>query len=203
MNRIYTRFVAAALVVMITIWGGCQTLEQIAQLRHVDFALDRVSQTHLAGVNVDQKQSLNDVRAIEMARLAAALADGRLPLDFRLHIGAENPDDNQVSARLVRMDWTLFLEERETVSGRYEGDVLLPPGQRTDIPIDISLDLVRFFGENLNDLIDVALSLSGQGGSPRNVSLRATPIIDTPVGALRYPRPITIVSRDVGSTSVR
>jgi hypothetical protein len=71
-------------------------------------------------------------------------------------------------------------------------------GQRTDIPIDISLDLVRFFGDNLNDLIDVALSLSGQGGSPRNVSLEATPIIDTPVGSIRYPSPVTIVSRDVG-----
>lgn len=182
------------------VWAGCQTLEQIAQLRHVDFGLNSVSQTHLAGVNIDQKNTLNDVRALEMARLVASLADGRLPLDFRLHIGAENPGENRVAARLVRMDWTLFLEGRETVSGRYDGDVMLPPGEQTDIPIDISLDLVRFFGDNLNDLVQVALSLSGQGGSPRNVTLQATPIIDTPVGSIRYPRPLTIVSRDVGTT---
>jgi hypothetical protein len=183
------------------VWTGCQTLEQIAQLRHVDFGLDRVSQAHLAGVNIDQKNSLNDVRALEMARLIAALADGRLPLDFRLHVGADNPGENRVAARLVRMDWTLFLEGRETVSGRYDGDVLLQPGERTDIPIDISLDLVRFFGDNLNDLVQVALSLSGQGGTPRNVTLQATPIIDTPVGSIRYPRPVTIVSRDVGASA--
>jgi hypothetical protein len=199
MNAGFRTMLVLGIVGASVLWTGCRTLEQIAQLRHVAFALDRISEAHLAGVRVDQKSSMNDVRAVEMARLIASLADGRLPLDFRLHVGAENPEDNGVSARLVRMDWTLFLEGRETVSGRYDGDVLLPPGQRTDIPIDISLDLVRFFGDNLNDLIEVALSLSGQGGSPRNVTLEATPIIDTPVGALRYPRPLTIVSRDVGS----
>jgi hypothetical protein len=63
----------------------------------------------------------------------------------------------------------------------------------------IELDLVDFFDRNLRDLVELALSISGQGGEPKNVSLQATPTIDTPIGEMEYPRPITILSRDVGS----
>jgi hypothetical protein len=198
MGNRYRLHTVALLAFVAVVATGCQTLQQIAQLRHVDFALDRLTEVNLAGVNVDDKRTMNDVRATEIARIGASLIDGRLPLDFTLHVGADNPEENNVSARLVRMDWTLFLEDRETISGIFDDVVILPPGQRTNIPIDISLDLVQFFGSNLNDLVEIALSLSGQGGSPRNVRLEATPVIETPVGPLRYPRPITIVSRDVG-----
>ncbi len=139
---------------------------------------------------------------MDVVRLGTALSERQLPLQFRLHVAATNPEDNNVAARLVRMDWTLFLEGRETVSGRYDDEVLLPSGQTTDVPIEITLDLVQFFGDNLRDLVDVALAVSGQGGQPRNIELQATPIIDTSIGPIRYPRPITIVSHDVGNGSV-
>jgi hypothetical protein len=115
-----------------------------------------------------------------------------------LHLLAENPAENSTDARLVRMDWTLLLQERETLSGVFADNVLLPPGQPTDVPITVSLNLVEFFEGSARDLVELALSLSGQGGSPKNVALRATPVIDTPIGPMRYPQPITILSREVG-----
>jgi hypothetical protein len=96
------------------------------------------------------------------------------------------------------MDWTLFLEDRETISGTFDQDILLPAGQRTDVPIPIRLDLVDFFGRNLSDLVDLALAVSGQGGQSKDIKLMARPTIDTPIGPIQYPQPITIVARNVG-----
>lgn len=186
------------LVVMITM-PACQTLRQIAQLRHVDFAIGRTAQVHLAGLDVMRLQSYDDLRPTELIRLGATVAQGSLPLEFRLHLNAFNPADNDVAARLVRMDWTLFLEDRETISGRYDGDVLLPPGEVTDIPIDISLDLMEFFRDNMQHLVNVALSISGQDAAPTNLRLQATPVINTSLGPIRYPEAITIVNRDIGN----
>jgi hypothetical protein len=67
------------------------------------------------------------------------------------------------------------------------------------VPLDVSLNLVEFFQGSARDLVELALSLSGQGGAPKEVALRATPVVDTPLGPMRYPRPITIVSREVGN----
>lgn len=177
---------------------GCATLQQIAALRDVDFTIDRISNVRMAGVDLSGVASYRDLGISEVGRLTLAVSQGELPLDFRLHLTATNPADNAADARLVRMDWTLLIQERETISGVFADETLLRRGQPTDVPITMSLDLIDFFEGNVQDLVQVALSLTGQGGSPREVTLRATPSVDTALGPIRYPQPITIVSREVG-----
>jgi hypothetical protein len=178
--------------------ASCATLQQLAALRRVDFSLERVSNLRLAGVDLARINSFDDLGFADAARLALAVSEGSLPVDFRLHVLAENPADNSADARLVRMDWTLLLQDRETISGVFEDEVLLPRGEPRDVPLIISLDLVDFFEGSAQDLVELALSLAGQGGEPKEVALRATPVVDTPVGPIRYPQPITIVSTQVG-----
>lgn len=178
--------------------SGCATLQQMAALRNVDFALDRLSDVELAGIDLSQIRSFSDLGYADAARLTLAVTRNELPLAFQLHLLAENPAENTTTARLVQMDWTLLLQDRETLSGVFDGDVQLPPGQPIDVPIAMSLDLLEFFDGSAQDLLELALSLTGQGGSPKEVSLRATPTINTALGPMRYPRPITIASREVG-----
>jgi hypothetical protein len=130
--------------------------------------------------------------------LASAVSQRTLPMDFTVHLTAVNPEDNSVDARLVRMDWTLLLQDRETLSGTFADETLLRRGQPTDVPIDVSLDLLDFFQGSAQDLFDLALSIADPNAPPTEVALRATPTVDTALGPIRYPRPITIVSRDVG-----
>lgn len=178
--------------------AGCATLQQIAALRDVDFVVDRVSNLRLAGVDLSAVRSYADLSLADAGRLTLAVQQRSLPMDFRLHLTATNPADNSVDARLVRMDWTLLLQQRETVSGTFAEETLLPRGQPTDVPIQISLNLIEFFQGSARDLVDLALSLAGLGGAPTEVTLRATPTVDTAIGPIRYPQPITIVSREVG-----
>jgi len=182
--------------------SGCSTIQEIAALRSVHFELDRVGELRLAGIDVTRTRSASDLSVGDGLRMASALASGELPLSFRLHLRAENPAGNSISARLVRMQWTLFLEERETVSGQIDREYELAPGRPTDIPVDISLDLLEFYDRNAEDLVEFASNLAGAGGRPMQIALRATPIIDTALGPIRYPRPITIVAGSVGSAEL-
>jgi hypothetical protein len=177
---------------------GCATLEQIAALRSVNFWLDRITALRLAGVDLSGVRTASDLSLTSGARVAAALAQRRLPLSCTLHVLAENPMSNPVAARLLRMQWTLLLEDKETVSGQIDRAYELAAGQRTEIPVGVSLDLLDFFEQSGQDLIDLALNLTGAGGQPKRVALRATPTIDTPLGPITYPRPITIDAGSVG-----
>jgi len=192
------RLVRTAIVATFVALSGCATLQQVLALRNVTFTVDRVSDLRLAGVDLGRVTSFADLGFADAARLTRALAQRDLQLDFQLHLLAENPADNTVDARLVRLDWTLLLQGRETLSGVFAEETLLRPGQPTDVPITISLNLIEFFEGSAQDLVELALSLAGQGGAPKEVTLRATPIVDTALGPIRYPRPITIVSREVG-----
>jgi hypothetical protein len=118
----------ASLTILLVTLTGCATLQQMAALRNVDFDLEGVSDVRLAGIDVQRVRSFSDLGFTEAASLTLAISRGELPLDLRLHILAENPADNTVNARMVRMDWTLLLQNRETLSGVFEDEVVLPPG---------------------------------------------------------------------------
>lgn len=177
--------------------SGCATFQEIAALRQVDFSLDRVSSLSLAGVDLARVQRYEDLGLVEAARIASALASRELPLALTLHVRADNPEGN-ARARMVALDWTLFLQDRETVSGGIPEPVLIPTGGTADVPLAIRLDLLDFFEGSGRDLVNLALSLAGQQAPPTTVRLRALPTIETALGPIRYPQPITIVSREFG-----
>jgi hypothetical protein len=186
------------LLALLPALSGCATLQQMAALRQVDFALDRVSGLSLAGVEISRIQRYEDLGLMDAARIAAAMTSGRLPLDLTLHVRADNPQGNG-QASMVALDWTLLLQEKETVSGGLTQAVLIPNGGTADIPLAISLDLLEFFEGSGRDLVNLALSLAGGEAPPTTVSLRATPTIETPLGPIRYPQPIIIARRTVGN----
>ena len=175
--------------------GACATLEEIAALRHVDFSLARIADARLAGVSLESRRSVDDVSATDLIRLGAALAGGELPLDMVVHVRAANPEDN-VQARLVQMDWTLFLEDRETVGGRLAESFVLPPGEPVDVPVPVRVDLLEFFDGSLSEMVNLALAIAGEG-APSRVRLEAVPTVETPLGPIRYPRPV-VIEHDVG-----
>jgi hypothetical protein len=189
---------AVGALVLALVLSSCATLQQIAALRDVDFSVDRLSGVRLAGVDLARVRSYSQLSVTEAARLASAVSQRTLPMDFTVHLTAVNPEDNSVDARLVRMDWTLLLQDRETLSGTFADETILRRGQPTDVPIDVSLDLLDFFQGSAQDLFALALSIADPNAPPTEVALRATPTVDTALGPIRYPRPITIVSRDVG-----
>lgn len=190
--------VGCTLVLFAGLLTSCQTLREVASLKDVQFRIDRATDAQLAGISLREVRSYQDLRGADVARLGAALASGDLPLSFTLHVAAENPSTNSVNARLTQMDWTLLLNEKETIAGTFDEEVVLPPGTPKDVPVAIELDLIDFFDENLRGMVDLATAVGGEG-PPTNVSLRVQPTVQTALGRMRYPTPITVVSREVGA----
>lgn len=178
--------IAALLLVL----SGCATLRQVTALRNVEFSLQGARGGTLAGIPVESTRSYEDLDALDVARLAEALSRGELPLEATLLVRAANPADN-VQARLVELDWTLFLDDRETVSGVVDREYVLEPGEPVTVPVAVRLDLLDFFDRQLEPLVGLALAAAG-AGEPRRLRLEATPSIETRLGPIRYPEPIRI-----------
>jgi hypothetical protein len=177
---------------------GCATLSSLASLRQVDFDLDGVTRVELAGVDLTRVRGYEDLSALDALRVGTALARGNLPLEMILDIRADNPTGNP-DARLLALDWDLFLEGRRTIGGELSQALDLPTGATTQIPLLVRLDLLEFFDGSARDLVNLAAGLAGIGGEPVAVRLDATPTVETPIGPIRYPRPISMGST-VGSS---
>ena len=181
--------------------SGCQTFREIAALENVDFLLESVSDVQLAGVRLDGIRGYDDLGPGQIVQILAAVGQGRLPLQVRVNVQAENPSSNVVTARMVQLDWALLLEGRETVTGSIADPVSLAPGEPQIIPIDAGLDLLQFFNDSGRDLVELVLALSGEsGGAAKEIAIRATPTISTPLGPMTYPTPVTIIRQTVGGS---
>jgi hypothetical protein len=177
--------------------SSCSTLDQLARLPDLDFHLDRTSDGRLAGVEIDDVRRVSDLQASDYVLIADAVRRGSLPLRFDLHVGAENPAPYNYDLMLERLEWTLLLEDRETVTGILDRNIQIQPSGTTDIPVPVEIDLLDFFEHGASDLAQLALRVAGLGGDPTTVRLRARPTVRTPFGSYRFPNEITIASRDV------
>lgn len=178
---------------------GCAALQRVAALRNVSFALDGVRDGRLAGVRLDRIATYRDLSTVEVGRIALAIARDQVPLSFTVNLRADNPAENGATATMVKLAWTLFLDDKETIHGVLDSSYALPAGQSVNIPLQMSLNLSEFFDGPTESLIDLAAGLAGVRADPTRITLRAVPTIDTPFGPMSYPSPITIVSRTVGA----
>jgi hypothetical protein len=178
--------------------AGCATLRQITALRQVDFSLAGVEDGRLAGVELRRIASYSDLSAVEIGRIALAVTRRDVPLDFRVVIRADNPATNRTAATMVRLAWTLLLDDRETINGVLDTAVTMPPGQTAYIPVPMRVNLRQFFDGPAQSLVNLAASVAGLTSHPTRIAIRAVPTVNTPLGPITYPNPITIVSRTVG-----
>ena len=186
------------LIMLAAAMAGCATLRQITALRRVDFSLAGVDDGRLAGVDLRRIANYGDLDALEIGRIALAVARRDVPLEFRVLIRADNPADNRTAATMVRLAWTLLLDDKETVNGVLDTAVVIPPGQTATIPLPMRVNLRQFFDGPARSLVDLAASVAGVGNHPTRITVRAVPTINTPIGPITYPNPITIVNRTVG-----
>jgi hypothetical protein len=185
-------------LIVVAASAGCASLQQLIALRQVDFSLGGVGNGRLAGVDLSRISSYRNLTAVDLGRITLALAQNDLPFEFQVDVRAENPVDNKVTARLIRLAWSLYLNDKETISGTLDTTFSLPPGAPVTIPMQMRLNLLQFFNGPAQSLVDLAASIAGLSKDSTKVSLRAVPTVDTPLGPISYPTPITIASRTVG-----
>jgi hypothetical protein len=168
--------------------GSCATMKQALELSSVKFTLDHVSSVRVAGIDLMNVRSVNDLNMFQVARATLALSRQELPLDMTIHLKTENPLVNRIAATLVSMDWTLMLDGRETISGVLNDRITLPAGEAQTIPLTLRLNMYQYFNEkNATDMLDLALAFAGANGSiPKGVGLRIRPTIETPFGPMTY-----------------
>jgi hypothetical protein len=181
-----------ALTLLLATVLGCATAREIVALRQVEFHFDRITGARVAGIPLRRVHSYSDLTPIDLGRLGLAIASNDVPLDLTVHLEGRNPESNQVTARLVELDWAYLVDDRETVSGRLSEAYAFPPGEPRDVPLLVTLNLVDLFGDRRRDLVDVALALAGQRRSTHRVTLRLEPTVESRFGRIRYPRPITL-----------
>ena len=186
--------------VFIALLTNCATLQELATLRTVSFAFDRVSEVRVAGVRLDASTKFTSLSIADAARVLDAVSRHTVPIELVAHVRAENPAENRAVARMVELGWKFFVQDQQALEGQLGSALSLPPGQPVDVPVAVQFDLVPLSQGGAREVFELGLAIAGYGGSPKELRLELRPTIETALGPIRYPTPV-VVRRTVGAST--
>ena len=187
---------------IITFVYSCSVYETFVNLSRLQFKLGTVNNFNLNGINLSNKNKLNDLNLQDILNISSMFSSGKFPVSFTLNVDAKNPNDGTggfkaTDATIQSFPWRLMIDNKVTVSGNIDKPVSVPgTGDVAEIPIVIQLDLAEFFkDEGYESLINLALTLGGKNGSTSSLTLYADPVVNTVIGNISYPGELKIIDK--------
>ena len=152
-----------------------------------------VSNINMAGVDVQNIKSYNDLKLTDGAKLFAAVASGTLPLNLTMNVEAKNP--NTQKAALNKLDWILLIDNIEMTKGTTEKRMEIPPNGTGIFPVQATTDLAKVLtGQSAKSIVNFGLNLAGIGSRPTRITLKAKPTVMVGSSPIVYPGYINIKS---------
>ncbi len=174
---------------------SCKVMEQANEMKNFakcEFRLKNIEAVTLAGVDVTNVDQFSDLSFPEASSISMEAMKGKMPLYFVLNVEVRNP--NEEKASMNRFLWDLIIDDVLITKGKVIKDVKVPPaGGISVLPIEVAVDLFNVLsGESADAVLNFAMNLSGQGGQPSRVKLRAKPTIYIGMTEVKYPGFFTI-----------
>jgi len=182
--------IAVALAGLVALSGCGSSHPPLAALSRVHFEFSGISDVKLVGIPIDAQTRYRSIGMLDLARLGAAIAANQVPLEFTAHLDATNPPENPVTARIVALDWSLFIDDRHALDGGLAAPVAIASGATGDVPLAVRMDLAQMGAGTGRNLFDLAVAIAGQGTVRKDVRLELHPVIQTRLGPIHYPYPI-------------
>ncbi len=181
---------------------SCSIYKTLVNVSRLQFKLGRVNNLMVSGISVEGKTKLSDFNALDILKLSSSVVGHKFPVTFTLNVEAKNPNDGtggyaSTDVTIKSFPWKLLIDNKETVSGNISQPVSVPgTGQITTIPIEMNVDLLKFFGDKgYESLLKLALSVAGEKGYSSNIALYAKPTVSSPLGDITYPGELKIISK--------
>jgi hypothetical protein len=183
--------------------NGCSVIQQIRDFAKLKFKIASVGNFNIAGIDISRKTEFSDFKALELLKLSSVITDNKLPATFTLNLEAKNPNKNTDYSQapaisLNSLPWTLYINEKETISGNISKPVSVPGNNAiVNIPLDIQLDLIKIFEDGtLQNIANTVLKVGGANKDLTKIKIVARPVIGTPIGEITYPDELTIINTE-------
>lgn len=175
--------------------SSCGVLKQtseIARLSKCEFRLKNAENPRLAGIDISNVDSYDDLGLMDYASITAAVAKNNLPLSFRLNVESRNP--NSGKAAMNKMSWILYIDDIEMTQGVVNQRVEIPPnGGSSIIPVNISVNLMEVLKGGSGDaLLNFGFNVAGTGDRPTRILMKLKPTIYIGSSEIEYPGYINV-----------
>lgn len=173
---------------------SCDVLNQAAEvgrLQQCTFQVEGVNNIFLAGIELRQGMKSTDLNSGQLMQLANAAFQKNMPLSFNVVVRVKNP--NTKTAALSRMDYRVFLDGVEMLSGQMNQRYSIGPNSNTDVAVPVQLELYKALsGQSADAVSNIGFKLTGSSSKPVELLVKVKPYMQVGLTTLPYPGYIDI-----------
>ena len=175
-----------------------QQAQQVTNLAKCDFRIRSVENINLAGIYIQNINSIRNLNLTDAAKIMAAMGGSTFPLSLQLNFEGKNP--NTTAAGLNKLEWILYIDDIQMTSGSVDKAFTIPPNNGTTIiPIQIGMDLKQaLMGKSLDAIVNFGFNLAGVGNKPTRIKAKLKPTIMIGNYPLTYPGYISVTTEFSG-----
>ena len=179
----------SAVLLLLLALNSCEVLDQVNQMQQLalcEFKVTSVDNVQIAGIEVDEHTKKGDLGVAQIMQLTAAIFKRELPVNFNLGLHIDNP--NNKPAAMNRMDYELYVDDRQLLTGQMNQTVSVAPMSASVVAMPVSVDLFEVLNNETQDaLVNLAFKLTGDQSNPADVLLKVKPYIQVGGRTLAYP----------------
>ncbi len=175
-------------VACLTLFAGCSTLAQIANLINCKFSMANVSDITWADINLSNIRSVSDLSFSMLQKAATAIKNKDFGVSANVNVNVKN--ESQKPAKIFAFDYELLLENSPLASGSNKNfSYAINPQSTTVVPVPVKADLVKIIKNGqVGDVVNFARNLMDYGnGQESNVKIRLTPYAGTNEKSTKLP----------------
>lgn len=129
------RHILTLIFIVSIIHLGCiRQIKMMQRFAHCDFKIVNVDSIYLSNTPINQL-------SFNLSTLLEILQNPQAPVCFNVYIQAKNK--NRKIAAMNQMDWQLFIEDKNIISGKTNNKVVIMPMDSTVFSIKMNLDLIK------------------------------------------------------------
>jgi hypothetical protein len=168
-----------ALIGIALVMFSCDVAQQVLgtyQLTQCKYDFNSISGLSLAGINLQNANSISSLNPLSLASLTSAFASksGSLPLNFTLNLDVSNP--GLQAALLNGLGYVLEIDGHEMTTGKLQQKLQIDGGQKVVLPISMAFDLKKVLsGESVDAIKNLAFNFAGIGGGSSDVTVKLQP----------------------------
>ncbi len=179
------------MVIAITVFSGCSTIQSISSLKSCNFAMKNVTDVSVAGVNLTDKSSFKDVSTTDVLKLGAAYLTKQFPLSFNVNVNVTNP--NATTAKLAGLDYILWIDDVKMTSGSMNQSLSVAQNETAVMPLNFSIDLLNILqGESKDKILSFGCGLATGNPDVSRVKVSFKPSFNVGGSVIKSPTYITI-----------
>lgn len=168
-----------SIVSIVLLLSSCDAAKQAAgsaySLTQCEYQYNSIAGLTLAGVNLQNVNSLSSLNPLTAAGLVAAFTSGgSLPLQFTLNLNVKNPGTH--SAALSGLQYILEIDGVQMTEGALSNQFSVAAGATSVMPVAMSFDLRKAMsGQSADAIKNLAYNFVGLGDSSSKVTLKLRP----------------------------